>query len=355
MWYQDFSKQPINFQLKAERIQLEEFLKKQNLDFDRQVEYTIALFDRGKIIATGSLGGRILKCIAVDEQYQNRGLSAAVVTDLIQEAYSRGRTHLFIYTKPENKNIFADLGFYPIAEVPSKVILLENRPFGIKNYLTEINKEKKNQLLENQDGKGVGAVIVNCNPFTLGHQYLIQYAAAKCQTLHVFVLEEDKSSFPAGIRYRLVKEGVQQLDNVVVHQGRDYIISDATFPSYFIKEFQDIVETHAKLDLELFTKYIAPSLGIQKRFIGEEPYCKVTAAYNTVMQEILPANGIEVELIPRMQDGGRPISASRVRELIREGKLSNVQTMVPETTYRFLLSHEAERIIQLIQADHKNY
>ena len=348
MWYDNFSKRTLNLHLRSEKIQVEEFLTKQNLDLDREVEYTVAFFDRGKMIATGSLGGRILKCIAVDEKYQNMGLSTAVVSDLIQKAYSKGRTHLFIYTKPENKNIFADLGFYLIAEVPSKVILMENRPFGVKNYLKEIRKGEKDQLLKNQDREGVGAVIVNCNPFTLGHQYLIEYAASKCQTLHVFVLEEDKSSFPAGIRYRLVKEGVHHLDNVVVHQGRDYIISEATFPSYFIKESQTIVETHAKLDLELFTKYIAPTLGIQKRFVGDEPYCKVTAAYNTVMQEILPVDGIGIEVLPRMEYGGQPISASRVRRLIREGRLSDVKKLVPETTYRFLLSDEAEETIQQI-------
>jgi len=353
MWYSNFSKRTLNLHLKAERIQLEEFLAKQNLDIDNTVEYTIAFFDRGKMAATGSLGGRILKCIAVDEKYQNIGLSTAVVSDLIQNAYSKGRTHLFIYTKPENKNIFADLGFYLIAEVPSKVILMENRPFGIKNYLKEISKGKMDPLLKIQDREGTGAVIVNCNPFTLGHQHLIEYAAVKCQTLHVFVLEEDKSSFPSGIRHRLVMEGVQHLDNVIVHQGRDYIISEATFPSYFIKEYQNIVETHAKLDLEIFTKYIAPSLGIQKRFAGDEPYCTVTAAYNNFMLEILPDHGIGIEVVQRMEYGGQPISASRVRGLIREGRLSEVEKLVPKTTYQFLLSNEAEGIIQQIQADHK--
>ncbi|WP_251032675.1 [citrate (pro-3S)-lyase] ligase [Bacillus sp. ISL-7] len=350
MWYDNFSKQTINLQLHTERLQLEEFLNRQNLALDREVEYSIALIDRGKIAATGSLGGRVLKCIAVDEQYQSMGLSSAIVTHLIEEACSRGRTHLFIYTKPENKNIFIDLGFYPIAEVSSKVILMENRPYGVKNYLNQIIKEKRDFIPKNGDKKGIGAVVVNCNPFTLGHQYLIEYAASKCQLLHVFVLEEDKSVFPAAIRYRLVKEGVQHLHNVVLHQGKDYIISDATFPSYFMKEFQDIVETHAKLDLELFTRYIAPSLGIEKRFVGQEPCCKVTAVYNDLMQEILPAHGIEVQVLPRLQNDGHPISASRVRKLICEGRLSEVKHLVPETTYRFLLAPEAAGIFQKHQA-----
>ena len=348
MWYDNIREQVINLQLQAERRQLQEFLKKQNLSLDRDIEYTVALFDGEKRAAAGSFGGRILKCIAVDEEYKNMGLSSKVVTHLVNEAYSRGKTHLFIYTKPENKIIFSELGFYAIAEVPSKVALMENRPDGIKKYLEEIAKD-------NGDKKASTAVIVNCNPFTLGHKYLIDYAASRCERLHVFVLWEDKSSFPAEVRYRLVEEGVRHLSNVVLHKGKDYIISDATFPSYFIKEYQELVETHARLDLEIFSRYIAPALGINRRFVGEEPYCKVTAAYNAVMNEVLPAYGIDVQVVPRKIKDGCPISASRVRELIREGKLDEVKLLVPESTYRFLLSSEAERIIKHIQPNSQRH
>lgn len=355
MWYDNLNEQIVNLQSKVERVQLEEFLKKQNLSLDREVDYTIALFDREEIVATGSLDGRILKCIAVDNDYQNMGLSAKIVTHLEREAYSRGKTQLFIYTKPENKVIFSDLGFYTIAEVQSKVVLMENRTDGIKKYLKEITQETKEVTPKNGDKKNIAAIVMNCNPFTLGHQYLIEYVASSYQTLHIFVLWEDKSGFPAEIRYRLLKEGVAHLGNVVLHQGKDYIISDATFPSYFIKEFQDVVETHARLDLEIFTRYIAPALGIQKRFVGEEPYCKVTETYNSVMQEILPAHDMEVQVVPRRLSEGQPISASRVRSLIREGRLQEVKALVPETTYQFLLSPEAEGIIKSIQANQKRH
>jgi [citrate (pro-3S)-lyase] ligase len=352
MCYVKLTEKILTLKSNAEMGQLKEFLKKQNLSLDADVEYTIAIFDGQKIVATGSLGCRILKCIAVDEEYQNMGLSAKLVTHLVHEAYSRGNTHLFIYTKPKNKSIFSDLGFYPVAEVPSKVILMENRSAGIKNYLKQIIQEKE-QVIPDKGGKNrAGAVIVNCNPFTLGHQYLIEYAASKCETLHIFVLQEDKSSFPSAVRYRLVKEGVKHLDNVVVHSGKDYIISDATFPSYFIKEFHDVVETHAMLDIDIFANYIAPALGIKKRFVGEEPCCKVTSTYNSVMQEILSAREIELQVIPRVLSETQPISASRVRDLIHAGKLHEVKKLVPETTYQFLLSSEAKGIIQRIQAKH---
>jgi [citrate (pro-3S)-lyase] ligase len=344
MWYDSFKEQVVNLQSEAEKQQLQEFLEQQNLYLDRDLEYTIALFDGAKIIAAGSFGGRILKCIAVHEEYKSMGLSARIVTHLVREAYSRGRTHLYIYTKPENKMIFTELGFYAIAEVPSKVILMENRPDGIKRYLEEITEA--GNAKENS-----AAIIVNCNPFTLGHRYLIEYAAARCKRLHVFVLWEEKSSFPADIRYKLVKEGISHLSNVVLHKGKDYIISDATFPSYFIKEYQEQVEVHARLDLEVFTQHIAPALGISKRFVGEEPYCKVTAVYNSIMHQVLKDHGIEVEEVPRMEIEGQPISASRVRELIKEGKLQEVKALVPGTTYNFILSPEAEGIIRRIQSN----
>ncbi|HBK69584.1 MAG TPA: [citrate (pro-3S)-lyase] ligase, partial [Firmicutes bacterium] len=153
----------------------------------------------------------------------------------------------------------------------------------------------------------------------------------------------------------LIKEGVGHLPNVVLHKGGNYIISAATFPSYFIKEYQEQVETHARLDLEVFSKYIVPTLGISKRFVGDEPYCEVTAAYNRIMQEVLPACGVGVEVVPRLTYDGLAVSASRVRELIRMNKIDEVKGLVPESTYRFLLSSEAQEIIKHIQLSYQRH
>lgn len=324
-----------------DKERLSAFLNKQGLTLDNDIEYSMALTDSGRIVAAGSFAGRVLKCIAVDEDYKGWGLSAKVVSHLVNELYRRGRTHLFIYTKPQNKNIFSELGFSPVAEVPSKVILMENRADGIKRYLEEISTVRKK-------GGFSAAVVVNCNPFTLGHKYLIEYAAARCDSLDVFVVWEDKSSFPSEVRYRLVKDGVGHIPNVSVHKGKDYIISEATFPSYFIKEYEDYVETHAKLDITVFAEHIAPALGIVKRFVGEEPYCPVTSVYNRIMKEILPEKGIEVEVVPRISYKGKVISASRVRELIKMGEMDKVKELVPEITYDYLTSSEAEKIIKII-------
>lgn len=343
MFMDNLQESVLKLSSEKEKEKLKAFLEEQGLSMDRDMEYTMVITDRDRIVASGSFSDRVLKCIAVEDEYKGQGLSARVVTHLVKEQYARGRTHLFIYTKPENRRFFSELGFYPVAEVKDRVVLMENRPDGIKRYLDEIAA---------QTGAIVpsAAAVVNCNPFTNGHKYLLEHAAAGCERLHVFVVWEDRSLFPAEARYRLVREGVAHLANVSVHKGRDYVISNATFPSYFIKQYEDVVETHAALDLEIFSQYIAKRLDIRKRFAGEEPYCPVTAAYNRMMGRILPPEGIEVEIVPRMTSEGGAISASRVRELLGRGDMDAVKKLVPETTLRFLLSEEGEQIIKRIKA-----
>lgn len=331
-----------------EKKRVVEFLKNQNLSFDEDIEYSMALFDQDKIVGTGSFSSRTLKCIAVSPEYKNMGLANMIVTHLIQEEFRRGNIHLFLYTKPENEVLFSEMGFYKISKVDSKVLLMENRRDGIKNYLEEISQYRK-------DGKVISSIVMNCNPFTLGHQYLIEYAAVRSDQLHVFIVWEDKSAFPSEVRHQLVVEGIKHLSNVVVHKGKDYIISAATFPSYFIKAYQKVVKIHALLDLKVFGEHIAPTLGINKRFVGEEPYCPVTRTYNSIMKQELPESGIEVVEVPRLLVGKHVVSASKVREYIKEEKFSEIKKLVPVTTYRFLVSKKAGNIIHAIQTYQKRH
>lgn len=344
MWTDQLQEQILRLESWRDISGLQAFLGTQGLMVDKEMEYAVAIVDDGRMVATGSFSGRVLKCIAVDDEYKSQGLSARVVTHLVNEEYRRGRTHLFIFTKPENKRIFSGFGFHAIAEVPPDIVLLENRRDGVQKYLD-------NALRESGEAVPSAAMVVNCNPFTLGHRYLIEYAAARYKRLHVFVVREDRSIFPSEVRYRLVQEGIKHLSNVVLHWGKDYIISDATFPSYFMKKDEDVAETYAKLDLTLFTRYIAPYLRIEKRFVGEEPFCGVTRTYNRIMKEMLPSCGIEVEEVPRLAAGGVAISASRVRELIRKGDMNAVQELVPDTTYTFLMSPGAGEIIRRIRGE----
>ncbi|AGX44450.1 [citrate (pro-3S)-lyase] ligase [Clostridium saccharobutylicum] len=321
--------------------EVQNFLIKQGLRFDNNIEYTVALYDNNKIIATGSFDGRILKCIAVDEDYKGMGISNKIVSTLINEQYRRGNNHLFVYTKPSNYKMFEDFGFYKIEEVPNKVILLENDSNGIWNFLNRIRERKV-------EGKVISSVVVNCNPFTLGHRYLIEKASRESDIVHVFVVSEDKSVFTAKVRYQLVEEGLKDLKNVAIHAGEEYIISSATFPSYFIKKLDEAVKIHTLLDIKIFLNYIVPALGINRRYVGEEPSCEVTKTYNDTMKEILPSYNVEVIEVPRICIGNEIISASRVRKLIKENKFLEVKKLIPESTYEFLISPEAKAIINKI-------
>lgn len=182
----------------------------------------------------------------------------------------------------------------------------------------------------------IGAIVMNCNPFTLGHRYLIEQSARKVSQLIIFVVEEDKSIFPFKDRLDLVKQGTADLSNVTVVPSGGFIISQATFGAYFEKDLKQNATIDPTMDVELFAQHIAPALGITIRFAGEEPLDLVTRQYNDAMQRILPRYGIEFEVIPRKETGGQVISASRVRKLLQTKDFPQISHLVPHTTFAYL-------------------
>lgn len=301
------------------------FLESRDLRDEGDAEAIALMTDEdGGIVACGARSGRVIKQLAVSPAAEGEGACASLLSELISNAYQAGHTHLFLCTKPRNKAMFQSVGFFPIAET-SDALLMENRRNGIDRFLSS---------LPHPDGK-IGAVVCNCNPFTLGHRHLIETAANECDWLHVFVLSEDLSRFSAEERLELVKLGTAHIPNCFVHQSEDYLVSRATFPAYFIKDSGRVDSVRADLDIALFAKRIAPSLGISVRFVGEEPFCPVTRTYNERMKELLPQNGIELREIPRFND----ISASRVRALMEQKDYEAIKSLVPETTYEAILRH----------------
>ncbi len=181
---------------------------------------------------------------------------------------------------------------------------------------------------------------MNCNPFTLGHQYLVEYAAAKVTRLYIFVVEEDRSAFPFKDRIELVRQGVKYIPNVEVLPSGKFIISQQTFSGYFNKaELQDVAVDSSE-DVEIFGKEIASELGITIRFAGEEPTDNVTRQYNETMKRILPRYGIEFHEIPRKVLGEEVISASKVREALHAGDFDKIKKLVPESTFKYLREHK---------------
>lgn len=294
-----------------------------------QAEQTILVWEDGDLVATGSLDGNILKCIAVERSCQGQGLLAVVITHLRQNAFRAGHSHLFLYTKPQNECLFTSLFFHPIART-DKVLLMEDGTHGIAKFLMSLGKP---------EGE-CGAIVMNADPFTLGHRYLVEEASRRCEKLLVFVLSEDKGHFPAAVRMELVRRGTADLPGVTVLPTGPYLISSATFPTYFLKDRDNADTVHCMLDVEVFTKHFAPHFSITRRFVGTEPLSALTARYNDVLKEQLPRRGIPVEELPRLEKNGSPISASAVRAALAKGDWELVRTLVPATTFNYLLAEE---------------
>lgn len=308
----------------------EAFLARAALKPDEDLDQTVTVWDEGEIIATGSRKGNLLKCIAVDPARQGEGLTATVLTELKQEAFREGHRQLFLYTKPRNRMLFQPLFFYPVAQTDA-VLLMESTRNGIQNFLTDLEAHPE------KEGK-VGCIVMNADPFTLGHQYLAETAAAQCDRLYIFVLSEDKGTFTAQERMRLVKAGTAHLKNVTVYPTGPYLISSATFPKYFLKDRETAQREHYLLDLAVFTKWFVPHFGITHRFAGTEPTCAVTGGYNRAMEEILPQAGVEFLEIPRKQQLDAAISASTVRREMQAGNLEALKKLVPEATYQCVVN-----------------
>ncbi len=313
------------------------FLKSNGLGVDDDIEQFVIARCRRKMIACAGVAGSALKCIAVDSEWRGTSLSPQIIHEAQLLAAQKGEYHLFLLTSPENVKSFRGCGFYPLVTLDERAALMENTPIGIHRYCSQL---RQNHLVV---ADKIGAIVMNANPFTLGHQYLIEQAAQACDWLHVFVVQEDVSVFPFQERLSMVREGSHYLSNVTVHPGSKYIISRGTFPGYFLKEKQIVNEVYAAVDLMMFRRYIAPSLGITQRFVGTEPFCKVTAHYNRAMHHWLedemtmPATSIRVNEIQRITDDNNlPISASAVRQLLKENNLSAVKDRVPASTMPYL-------------------
>lgn len=327
--------------------QLDALLEKEGIRRDGSLDYTLGLYDQeGELAATGSYYRNTLRCLAVDSAHQGEGLLNRVVSRLMELLADQGVLHLFLYTKCDKVHFFRDLGFAEIARVEGLAAFLENRRDGFARYLEELTARAAERPLK--EGAVQGAIVMNANPFTLGHQWLVEQAAAGCDLLHLFVVTEDASLVPFSVRRRLVEEGVAHLPNVMVHQTGSYMISSATFPSYFIRDAEDVALAQARLDLQVFRR-IAGALGITARFVGEEPFSAVTSAYNRVMAEELPKGGIRCVVLPRREAAGQAISASAVRQLIHDGALEAIRPLVPESTYRFFQTPEGEAVAAAIR------
>lgn len=332
--FSNYEIRQVPLSLKSSRQKVVNFLAANDLRLE-EVDYYAGVFagDDDELLAGGGLSGDVLKCIAVSDALRDTGMSLSLVSHLLSVAQSNGHQQLKVFTKPENKGIFENFSFHAIASAP-KAILMENGN-GLRNYCSQLN------ALAGDKGEKRGVIVMNANPFTLGHRYLVEQAAAQVDTLFIIVVKEDRSLFSYAERKAMIMAGVADIANVVVCEGSDYAISAATFPTYFLKQLSDATDTHITLDLDLFARHIAPALGATVRFAGSEPLDATTRRYNRLMTELLPAQGIDFVEIERCLINDNIVSATAVRDALTEQTLLKALPLVPHTTVPYLVSRLA--------------
>ena len=333
-----------------DRGRIAAFLAARGLRFEGSPEVSVVLEDpQGAVAATASLEGPVIRMVATDPEWQEAGLAAVAVSRLLEWARGAGRHHLFVYTKPEAALRFADLGFRELARVDPEVVLLETGEPGAEAFRRELEAHRAQD--EPDPEGGVGAAVVNANPFTRGHRYLVEEARKRCGLLYLVVVETDRSLFPFADRIELVRANTRDLPGVRVVRSGDYAVSAATFPTYFLRDPAEaaVARLQTRLDVTLFAGLFVPALGLTRRFVGTEPYCPTTALYNQAMEEILPPRGVEVTVIPRLAREGGPVSASSVREAIRRDDWDRVRRLVPDPTWTYLTDPARADLIRRIR------
>lgn len=386
--------QTLNPTTPRQRQRIEAFLKRNGLRFDDMHYYAAITDDDGEMIAGGGLKGNVIKCVAVDDAHKGEAIANTLISHLIAHANEEGHSNVMLFTKPKNRQLFESLSFRLLAEAP-EAVLMETGIGGINNTVEalkkireesekykEYNKECKENNKECKENSEEckeeektnlntstpqhhntttpqhlnpstpqplttttplrGVVVMNCNPFTLGHRYLIEQAAKQVERLFVMVVREDCSLFAYAERKAMVEQGVAHLENVTVIDGSEYAISQATFPTYFLKRLDDAADTQMLLDLDLFRRHIAPALGTTVRFVGTEPTDRLTRRYNQLMHEVLA----DVREIVRLEKKGNAVSASRVRKAMEQGDMSTIRQLVPPATLPYIIAHLATQALQ---------
>lgn len=316
-------------------------LLRSGLHRDPLADYICGVYDEDfHLCATGSCCQNTLRCLAVDEDYRGEQLMSMVVSHLCEVQAARGNTQLFLYTKRESAATFTSLGFYEIARTDD-VVFMENRRNGFESWLGQLR-------CADAPREKTACVVMNANPFTKGHRYLLETVCAQNEAVHLFVLSEAVGPIAPAVRKHLVELGVADLPNIILHDSGPYIISAATFPSYFLRQDQQVSRVHAKLDIAVFLR-IAQRLNIGVRCAGEEPFSQVTALYNSVMAEELPKGGVAFCEIPRLAQGEQIVSASHVRQALHDGRMEEAHAMLPESTWTYLTGEQGKSTLDAIR------
>lgn len=253
---------------------VKDFLDRNDLILSDDIELYVTASDEGEIVACGGISGKILKCVAVTPRLRGQRFVLRVVDALLNAAKRKGLKDLFLFSTPKNQSYFESNGFKLIESSGSEVILMENSD-NLDIYKESLKKQKK-------DGAVIGSAIISDSTLGPKELILLENASYKCDWLHVFVVCED--GVHSTFKTNTLREELKKFKNITVHDNSEYMISKATFPTYFIKDQNHISQLHAELDLKIFKRHIAPMLGITHRFVGCES--DLNEDYNSLMKKI---------------------------------------------------------------------
>ena len=321
--------------------QMEQLLQRTGLRLDKNLDYSCGLFDDdGCLLAVGSSFGCTLRCLAVAPEHRGEGLMNLVVTHLVERLVERGTSRVFLCTKYSNAPFFRGLGFCEIVQSEDGICFMENRRGAFDAYLQRLAGLRI-------EGRSA-AVVMHANPFTLGHRYLLERAAADNDRVYLFLLSEETGPIPFSVRKELVLRNIADMPQVLCLDAGPYMISSATFPSYFVPDDDEAILAHAGIDLKIFLR-VAEVLGIGARYVGEEKSSHVTAVYNHMMSRLLPPRGVDVCEIPRLTKDGVVVSASSVRQAIHDGDPETLRLMLSDPSLRYWESAEARPVVEAIR------
>lgn len=312
--------------LPEEFNKIRSFLEKFSLKLDSSITKTFYIEnDNFDIIGTISCDGYIIKCLAVDECYQSENIANSLINEVINYFRINNIYSYQVFTKPKYENIFISLGFSVIIKT-DKVIMLEGGVNKIDNKVKEIKKIITNRFGEINESSDIGAIVINGNPITNGHMYLIEEASKNHKMVILFVVEENKSEFNFEERFSMIYLSTTRLGNVCVVPSSNYIVSSSTFPSYFLKNEEEVNNQFSLVDALIFKQYFMNNLFIKKRYVGSEQNNKMVI-YNKTLKEVLGNSLVELD---RLKENDIEISASIVRKLLSEKKTEEALQYVPK-------------------------
>lgn len=308
---------------------LESYFKSYNLDLDSFDKLYLAYEDE-KIIASAGYYKNTLKLFTADSNYSYLNLFDKLLSILIKDMQKLNYKNIFVFTKKAYEDMFKSFNFIKLASAEKSTLLVR----------TEVEVESQIKNMADFNNPPYSSIVMNANPFTNGHEYLVKKALENSDRLIVFLVENDESYFPFALRKKIALANLKKYKNVYLVDSGDFIISSSTFPSYFLKE-NLINKDHAIIDSKIFRDYFVDSIGINARYLGEEPIDPSTKIYNETLKSIL-GEKIKVEIIPRLENNRGLISASTVRLLYKNAKFDEMKDYLSDITIDILREYRNE-------------